>query len=170
MHQYTLNTTREKDMGRPSSYTPEVGDKICEELAEGGKSLVAICKELGLRYATVMQWLSNDPEFADKYARARETGIDADFDNLVGLASNPPPKVKGFTDAGWVSWQKNLVEAHKWTLSKRAPKKYGDKLDLNVGGSLNVTNLTEEELDAKLAALISAESGTPGAAGGETET
>jgi hypothetical protein len=137
-------------MGRPSLYTPELANTICERLAEGGVSLVTICKDLDIRYPTVMNWVIDHPDFADNYTRAREIGIDADFEGILVLAGEAPPKVKGFTDAGWVSWQRNLVDAHKWSLSKRCPKKYGDKLDLNVAGGLNVTNLSEEELASKL--------------------
>lgn len=137
-------------MGRPSLYTVELGDAICEKLANGGISLLTICKGLGLAYSTVMTWVTDHEDFSDKYVRAREAGNDADFEGLLDIASQPPPKVKGFSDSGWVSWQKNLVDAHKWSLSKRCPKKYGDKLDLNMAGNLNVTNLSEEELAAKL--------------------
>jgi hypothetical protein len=138
-------------MGRPSLYTVEIGEQICGRLAEGKVSLLTICADLELNYSTVMKWVSDFPEFQEKYARAREIGNDADFEDIVDTASTPPPTVKGFTDAGWVAWNKNLVEAKKWSLSKRNPRKYGDKLDLNMAGSLNVTSLSDEELAAKLA-------------------
>lgn len=157
-------------MGRISTYTPELGDAICEELAEGGKSLRSICRDRDISYSTVLTWVRDSEDFANQYTRARETGNDADFENLTDIAGEKPPKVKGFTDSGWVSWQKNLVDAHKWSLSKRCPKKYGDKLDLNVAGNLNVTNLSEDELDAKLNSLLAQqikEAGVAGTAGGE---
>jgi hypothetical protein len=157
-------------MGRSSLYTVELGDTICDQLAEGGKSLRSICRDLEISYATVLTWVRDSEDFSNQYARAREVGNDADFEGLLDLAAQPPPKVKGFSDSGWVSWQKNLVDAHKWSLSKRCPKKYGDKLDLNMAGSLNVTTMSEEEIDAKLATLLAQsikEAGTAGTVGGE---
>ena len=31
------------------------------------------------------------------------------------------------TDSGWVTWQKNRIDARKWVASKLKPKKYGDR-------------------------------------------
>ena len=126
-------------MGRPSLYTVELGNQICEKLAEGGVSLRGICRNLQISYSTVLQWVTDNKDFADQYARAREIGDDADFDGLIDLASEKPPTVKGFTDAGWVSWQKNLIDAHKWSLSKRRPKKYGEKIQQEHSGSVGVS-------------------------------
>lgn len=128
-------------MGRPSLYTQELGDQICDQLSEGGISLRAICRDLQISYSTVLTWVRDDEAFANQYARARETGDDADFDGLIDLASQPPPTVKGFTDAGWVAWQKNLVEAYKWSLSKRRPKKYGEKTEIEHVGKITLESL-----------------------------
>src|ERR1700748_3328556 len=117
-------------MGRKSTFSQEKADKICELLAEGDKSLRQICLELELKPSTVVLWANSNAIFAEQYARAREIGTDLEFDSLIDLASEPPPKVKGYTDAAWVTHRRNLVDAKKWTLSKRSPKKYGDKLAL----------------------------------------
>lgn len=112
--------------------------------------MTKIARSLEISMSFIFSWLKDDPKFADNYARAREIGDDAEFERIIDEAAVEPPRVKGWADTAWVSWQRNLTDVRKWSLAKRRPKKYGDKLDLNMGGSLNVTNLTEEELAARL--------------------
>lgn len=119
-------STQEK-AGRPSHFTQELADEICARLSEGGKSLRTVCEELNIHHTTVLTWARDNPQFADQYARARVIADDVDFDDIVDEASEPPPTVKGFVDAGWVAWKRNLIDAKKWSLSKRRPKKYGDR-------------------------------------------
>lgn len=60
--------------GRPSTYTPEMGEKICEQLAMG-RPITHICREKGFpHYITVIKWQSQFPEFAELSARAMEAG------------------------------------------------------------------------------------------------
>lgn len=119
-------------MGRPSLYTQELGDKICERLAEG-ESLLAICRDIQISEGTVRTWVRDHQDFATNYARAREIGDDVEFEKLNEMASERPPTVKGFTDAGWVAWKKNQIDTFKWSLARKRPKKYGDKMQ-HTGG------------------------------------
>jgi hypothetical protein len=63
---------------RPSSYTFEVSEQICELMAQG-KGLRTICELPGMpARMTVLRWL-DDPankSFRDRYARAREALMD----------------------------------------------------------------------------------------------
>ena len=57
--------------GRPTKYTKELADKICELLAEG-KSINQISKMRGMPHrSTVWGWQDEHPECFDKTARAR---------------------------------------------------------------------------------------------------
>ena len=42
----------------------------------------------------------------------------------------------------------------KWLASKLKPKRYGDKITTEHAGSLGLTDMSEETLDAKLAELL----------------
>ena len=58
--------------GRPSKFTPELGDKICEELANG-KSMRTVCKADDMPdKATVFRWIRTDEEFLNQYTRAKQ--------------------------------------------------------------------------------------------------
>lgn len=116
--------------GRPTIYTDEIADSILTRLADG-EPLTRICKEPDLPgLTTVYRWLESDDSFRDKYARAREEQADTLADEIVRIADEAPPPdgETGKIDSAWVAWQRNRVEARKWTASKLKPKKYGDKL------------------------------------------
>lgn len=128
-------------MGRPSLYTVQLGDQICERLGDG-ESLLKICKQDDMpSKTTVFKWIKTDADFADNYARAREAQAEGFAEEIVAIA-----------DTGDILRIKTQVDARKWVASKILAKKYGDRLDLNMTGGLNITNLTDEELTAKLAA------------------
>jgi hypothetical protein len=108
-------------MGRPSEYTPEIADAICERLA-AGESLLSICT--GDEYpaeSTVRGWALDDREgFAAKYARAREMQADRHAEQIVDIADTEEDPQKA----------RNRMDARKWFAAKVAPKKYGERTTL----------------------------------------
>lgn len=103
--------------GRPSDYSPEIADNICELLAQG-KSLVKICQDLDIGYTTVRQWLKAHEEFARNYTLAREDQGDYIADETMDIADDPtiPADEKRIR-----------IDTRKWYAGKLKPKKYGDK-------------------------------------------
>ena len=92
--------------------------KILEGLADG-KSLRSICRASAMpAISTVMEWCANDPAWAEQYARARAAGDDAMAEDIQDIADKDDldPNDK-----------KVRIDARKWLLAKRQPKKYGDK-------------------------------------------
>jgi hypothetical protein len=66
------------------------------------------------------------------YARAREDQADTNADEILQIADEHPPEhtdEKGRTslDMTYIQWQKNRIEARKWTAAKLKPRKYGDR-------------------------------------------
>jgi Bacteriophage Sf6, terminase small subunit-like len=70
--------------GRPSSYTLEVADEICERMTKG-EGLLRICsdEEMPSR-VTVYRWLDANEAFRSKYARAREALMDFYAEQILG--------------------------------------------------------------------------------------
>lgn len=121
------------------AFSQDIADKICQRLAEG-EGLRAICRSIGISHATVFDWVHENLEFAGQYTRAREDGDDAEFERLDDLAEEKPQLgPTGAVDPGWVAWQRNRIDTHKWTIARKRPKKYGDRLQTEVSGSLGVT-------------------------------
>lgn len=123
-------------MGRPSDFTQEVADAICERIADG-ESLRSICQTEGMpSRMTVFRWL-NDPErssFRDQYARAREEQAEFYAESIIEIADEEAVTVKGgedeevsvVFDATAVARNRLRIDARKWYASKLAPKKFGD--------------------------------------------
>lgn len=136
---------------------------ICERIADG-ESLRQICGDEGMpATSTVFVWLSEDPQFSEQYARAREAQADAVFDDILSIADDGRNDwiEKRNADGQVIGWQENgeairrsqlRIDARKWMAGKLKPKKYGEKLDLNLSGAIG--SLSEEQVNARLAQLL----------------
>ncbi len=134
--------------GRPTKYTQELADKICERIATSSDGLRTICKELGLSTYSIVKWLSDEDkqEFTIQYARAKELQADFISDEIVEIADGILEMTErtefiggegSYTSATTkdnVQRSRLMIDARKWQASKLAPKKYGDKLDLTSDG------------------------------------
>ena len=129
-------------MGRPSKYNATLVDSICSRLAQG-ESLRAICDESETpAFSSVMKWLGEHKEFADKYARARVLQAEFYANQIIEIADEEPkhmvPDPDGGTslriDSAGVQRNKLRVDARKWIASKLLPQKYGDSSTLLLGG------------------------------------
>lgn len=75
-------------LGRPSEYTQEKADAICELLASG-VSMTAICNRDDMpAYATVMKWQRENDEFLKASARAKEDGTHVLADQCLQIADS----------------------------------------------------------------------------------
>jgi hypothetical protein len=142
-------------------FNQETADSICARLCNG-ESLREICRSEGMPdKATVMRWLHAQPSFRDQYARAKETGIESIAEDILDIADdarNDWMKRNGADEeAAWVfngeaaRRSQIRIDSRKWLLSKLAPKKYGDKLDLNHGGEVKYTRVERTVVDPKSA-------------------
>lgn len=130
--------------GRPSDYTQELADEICERLSEG-VSLRKVCEANDMPSArTIFTWFRVYPEFLQQYARAKDESADALADDIQDIA-NDVREGKLDPNAGRVAG-----DLKKWSASKLKPKKYGERLDVTSGGEklptpiyggLNATNV-----------------------------
>lgn len=128
-------------MGRPSSYTRETADQICALLA-GGESLRDICRDEDMPpESTVRGWVVDDVDaFSARYTRARDIGLDCENDAMLDVARNGANDYKLVSrgegqpelvpDHEHIARSRLIVDTMKWRLSKMAPKRYGDRLEL----------------------------------------
>ena len=127
-------------VGAPTKYNNHMASIICIRIAEG-ESLREIVKTAGMPDRTVVyDWLLRHPDFANQYTRAREEQADTLADEIIAIADESPETVEVRDkegnvldikiDSGYVSYQKQRIEARKWTAMKLKPKKYGDRVAL----------------------------------------
>jgi len=134
-------------IGRPSSYTKEVAEKICDLIAAGGHMHIVCAEEWAPAERTVYQWLRAHDEFAQMYAHARERQQEVFAAQVVLIADT----VKDAAIA------RNMMDARKWHASKVAPKKWGDRLEIDA--KVETSHAPSDALMAFLAAANKAKNG-----------
>jgi hypothetical protein len=109
-------------IGRPSDYTKEIGDLICERVATHDCGLPRLCKmyEDLPDEKTVQRWRYQFEEFRLKYARAKMDQADLLAEQCLQISDE-----SGYED---VAVARLRVDTRKWLASKLLPKQYGDKL------------------------------------------
>jgi hypothetical protein len=97
----------------------------------GGLSAFKACEAAGLSQSTFNLWVNEDVELAAEYARAREDLIERIANEVLEL-SDADVGMQPDGKKDWAAVQKHRlqVDSRKWLLSKLAPKKFGDKLEL----------------------------------------
>ena len=123
-----------------AKYTQELFDKICESVATSSMGLTAICKEYDISRSNFLIWVEKTTENQDKYARAKEAQMDFMAEQIIEIADDSSDDAK-MTEGGnvvqnteFINRSRLRVDARKWLMSKLAPKKYGDRLDLTTAG------------------------------------
>lgn len=116
---YRTSTRARARRGRPSSYTPELADRICRRLSEA-ESLRAICREAGMpSRRAVLAWAATRPEFRRQYDLARQWAVEAVADDVLELVDglwrrNSPDALQDV---------RREINAKKWHLGRMAPKR-----------------------------------------------
>ena len=129
-----------KKIGRPTSFTQHIADIICIRISEG-ESLKSITQDEAMPdRATVYRWLAADTAFCDMYTRAREDQADTLADEIIAIADEQPEVIAVLNKQGeliehkldnaFIQWQKNRMDARKWTAMKLKPRKYGDRMQV----------------------------------------
>lgn len=132
-------------LGRPSTFTHEIAQTICERIASG-ESVRQICRDESMpARSSVYKWLLDDKAFADQYALAMNLRADDMFDEIFEIADDASNDwmERQSRDGETTGWQVNgdhiqrsrlMVDTRKWALGRMSPQKYGDKVSLNHGG------------------------------------
>ena len=122
-------------VGRPSKYSQELIDTICERISDG-EGLRSICRDKAMpSRQTVCTWLRTKPDFLDRYAQARELQADALFDEILEIADDGRNDWMEANDEDGtaklngehIARSRLRVDARKWMAGKLRPKKYGDR-------------------------------------------
>lgn len=137
--------------------------KVADAVLAGmmsGLSLNKACKAVGVRHSTFLGWVEVDAELADKYARARSELIERMADELLEISDQDVDIQDGKKDWAAVQKHKLQIDTRKWLLSKLAPRKYGDRIEiagdetapLKVEHAIDVSKLSTDALAQIVAA------------------
>ena len=137
--------------GRPSLYSEELAEKICELIANDWS-----VRQIGARDdmpddTTIQRWIAANSEFASKCARAREQqadfvfGQNAELETKV-LSGEVPP------DAARV-----VLSSRQWRAGKLAPKVYGDRQHVEHSGAIGPGPRSITEVVTEIKELVSSD-------------
>lgn len=125
-------------MGKVAVTEQQVIDRvsdICNKVANG-MTLRQIAFEYGVDPATILNWVTVDADSTQQYARAREAAADLFESGIIEAAESVTPET--------AAADRVKIDALKWVAARRAPKKYGDKVQqeiTNPDGSLRPTTI-----------------------------
>lgn len=97
-------------------------DSLCEQVAEG-KTLRQISATMKLSVGMLLKMVAVPP-YSEQYARARESAADLFEADIITAAMAVTPET--------AAADRVQIEALKWVAGRRAPKKYGDRIQQDV--------------------------------------
>lgn len=131
------SASEKRPKGRPSDYTQELADEICERLSEG-QSLRTVCSDDKMpSRKTVFSWMRKHPDFLNQYARAKQEAADALAEEILDISDDAEAAIKGTAEkksSAMAQAYRLRVDTRKFIMAKMKPKKYGEKLDLTTNG------------------------------------
>src|SRR5579859_4561584 len=96
--------------GRPTDYSAELADLVCQRLLEEGTLLEACEKHPELPHmTTVYRWLQVHEEFRFKYSRAREDVMEMWSDEIVRISNDSMLEPND---------RRVKIDTKKWIMSK----------------------------------------------------
>jgi hypothetical protein len=140
----TIQSKAPPRRGPPRALTAALKEELCERIA-AGELVKQICADKRFpNPAVVYVEVVRDPSFGDQYARAMQARMTMFAEQLLEIADDGSNdwmeietqngRIKKVVDKECVERSKLRFQSRQWLMSKIAPKKYGDKVDLNVGG------------------------------------
>ncbi|WP_156809322.1 terminase small subunit-like protein [Saccharibacter floricola] len=108
------------------SFSQTLFDEMMVEIMLG-KKVREICS--GVKRPskdTFFRWIGKDTALSDQYARAREHATDGFEDDILDLIERTNPEN--------ATANKTKFEMLRWMMARRAPKRYGDKQQLEHSG------------------------------------
>jgi hypothetical protein len=120
----------------------KIFDYVCENI-EKGRALRKVLKDENMPSTkTFFNWLDLYPEKVKQYARATEIRAEAIFDDILAIADENTNDTY-ITDDGLervnndvIQRSRLRIDARKWVLSKLNPKKFGDKVQQELSGTI----------------------------------
>jgi hypothetical protein len=119
-------------------------DELCDRII-GGESQTEIARDIKVSVATLVGWISSDPE---RSARAREARIAS----ASSFADKAAEELQSANDVFGLAKARELASHWRWRASKTIPREYGDKIEIDQ--RTTITDLTDEQLDEKLTRLL----------------
>jgi len=108
-------------------------DAIISDITAHGNASRAL-RDHNVKRGTLYDFFKTHPEAADRYARAKRDGIEAEAEKLIDLSD----------DASIAADDKRIrVDVRKFLLAKLLPKVYGDRVELEHTASADFAQILQ---------------------------
>jgi len=151
-----------------SIFTPALFTTVCDRISKG-ESLRAVCRDPEMpAKSTVLRWLREMPDLRDQYAAARDDLMEYWASDIIEIADDGTlDTMQGLNKYGDENVQRDRlrIDARKWLLSKLAPRKYGDRLEVEHSGEVqhrvDITALSSREKMRRMALFMLEDQASP---------
>ncbi len=97
-----------------------------------GKSTRAMAEELGVSHWDFFEWIHETPQREQRYARAMEARAQWWANEIERVCEEPVRRnEKGNLDPADVQMKRLKVDTLKWVAAKFAPKRFGDRVEVD---------------------------------------
>ena len=123
--------------GRPTIYTPELANEICNTIAASSKGIKRLCEERPHWPCkdTIFTWRKSHTEFSDLYAQAKMYQIEVLVDEMFDITDDPT-----LDNLVAINRARLQLDLRKWLACKLVPRVYGNKAD-------NAQSISQHEED-----------------------
>ena len=117
-------------------YPPDIQAEEAKilDLLANGQTLAKACESVGLSTGQFMQRLPNRTSLAHAFVCARDAGAEVLADSLLGITEQE-------ADVNRARLKSDNI---KWILSRRHAAKFGDRIDVNVNATVDLTSAISE--------------------------
>lgn len=141
--------------GRPSSYSFELAQEMCQVLGSTTKSIKILCEENAHwpNPDSFFVWLNKHKEFSDVYYKARRDQVEALVEQMIEICDDREREYVTLSDGkivpNMIGYQKDKlkIETLKWRVAKMRSDIYGDRIPADTG-------ISDEEAINKVRDLI----------------
>lgn len=106
--------------------TPERVSAVIEEIYAGKRLRDVLPSPKEMRH--FYEFVAENGDYAIAYQRAQQARAEILVDEIVDISDTEMDAQRA----------RNRIDARKWYASKMQPHKYGDRLDVNVSGTVNI--------------------------------
>lgn len=124
-----------------TAYSPELGLKICEQIAEG-ETLTAVCKKDGMPHRTTFnRWLTSHPDLRAAYNAARQLSAYSFEEEAIDLAREL--KAKKALTSQQVRACEVLLNQLRWSAAKRNKPEFSEKASVKVTVPIQINTVLD---------------------------
>jgi hypothetical protein len=146
-------------MGRPTKYTEELAQEICDAIASSTKGVPRLCEE-NVNWPherNIYKWFKNHPDFRHKYLEAKKIQAALQVEEIDCLVND---ESKDFfmgangpqVNTARIARLKMMIQNRQWNAARLLPKQYGDKLEVHSKQEMSketIENLREARKEFK---------------------